>query len=166
MERLRGYYLDESSSLKITTEMFDAVLANRPGSPLDFDTRLRALHSFLNLSDAQALAAANKRINNLLKKAETTLSNEVSTDKFVEAAERTLYEQLLSAEQATAPLFAASNYQDALTRLAMLRPAVDQFFDSVMVMADDPAVRNNRLALLSRLRSVFLKVADLSCLPG
>ena len=166
MERLRGYYLDESSSLKITTEMFDAVLANRPASPLDFDTRLRALHSFLNLSDAQALAAANKRINNLLKKAETTLSNEVSTDKFIEAAERTLYEQLLSAEQATAPLFAASNYQDALTRLAMLRPAVDQFFDSVMVMADDPAVRNNRLALLSRLRSVFLKVADLSCLPG
>ena len=166
MERLRGYYLDGSSSLNITTEMFDAVLANRPASPLDFDTRLRALHSFLNLSDAQALTAANKRINNLLKKAETTLSNAVSTDKFVEAAERTLYEQLLSAEQATAPLFAASNYQDALTRLAMLRPAVDQFFDSVMVMADDPAVRNNRLALLSRLRSVFLKVADLSCLPG
>ncbi len=165
MERLRGYYL-EGMSLDVTTEMFDAVLANKPASPLDFDQRLHALHSFLKLADAQSLAAANKRINNILKKVEGVISHDVHTDKFVEAAERELYAQLQSAETETAPLFAARNYQDALTRLASLRPAVDQFFDTVMVMADDMAVRNNRLALLARLRGVFLQVADLSRLPG
>ncbi len=165
MERLRSYYM-EGTELHITTEMFDAVLANRPASPLDFDRRLRALESFLKLSDAQSLAAANKRINNILKKAEGATGTEVQADKFIEPAERDLYAQLQSAEHDTAPLFAASNYQDALTRLAKLRPAVDAFFDKVMVMAEDAAVRSNRLALLARLRQVFLKVADLSCLPG
>lgn len=165
MERLRGYYLEGTSQLAVTTEMFDAVLANRPTSPLDFDTRLRALDAFLKLSDAQALAAANKRINNILKKADTADTG-VQPESFVENAERSLFEQLQNAEADTAPLFAAGNYQAALTRLAQLRASVDQFFDSVMVMADDLKVRQNRLALLSRLRSVFLKVADLSCLPG
>jgi glycyl-tRNA synthetase beta chain len=165
LERLRGYYL-ESNTLTVTTEMFDAVLANRPASLLDFDQRLRALVSFLKLSDAQSLAAANKRINNILKKVEGTISNEVHEDKFVEAAERDLYKQLQAAETDTRPLFAARNYQDALARLATLRPAVDAFFDKVMVMADDIAIRNNRLALLARLRAVFLQVADLSRLPG
>lgn len=165
MERLRGYYL-EGAELSVTTEMFDAVLANRPTSPLDFDQRLRALVRFLKLSDAQSLATANKRINNILKKLEGSISGEVHADKFVEAAEKELYAQLQSAEADTAPLFASRNYADALTRLATLRPAVDQFFDKVMVMADEEAVRNNRLALLSRLRAVFLQVADLSRLPG
>ncbi len=165
MERLRGYYL-EGSELQVTTEMFDAVLANRPASLLVFDNRLRALVSFLKLSDAQSLAAANKRINNILKKVEGEISKEVHADKFVEVAERDLYSALISAEKDTAPLFATNNYADALTRLATLRPAVDQFFDKVMVMADDLAVRNNRLALLARLRGVFLQVADLSRLPG
>ena len=165
MERLRGYYL-EGSALTVTTEMFDAVLANRPASLLDFDQRLRALVSFLKLGDAQSLAAANKRINNLLKKVEDVVGNDIVADKFVEAAERELSEQLHAAESDTQPLFAARNYQDALTRLATLRPAVDAFFDKVMVMADDRAVRNNRLALLARLRAVFLQVADLSRLPG
>jgi len=165
MERLRGYYL-EGSALTVTTEMFDAVLANRPVSLLDFDQRLRALVSFLKLGDAQSLAAANKRINNLLKKVEDAVGNDIVADKFVEAAERELSEQLHAAESDTQPLFAARNYQDALTRLATLRPAVDAFFDKVMVMADDRAVRNNRLALLARLRAVFLQVADLSRLPG
>jgi glycyl-tRNA synthetase beta chain len=165
LERLRGYYL-ESNTLTVTTEMFDAVLANRPASLLDFDQRLRALVSFLKLSDAQSLAAANKRINNILKKVEGTISNEVHEDKFVEAAEHDLYKQLQAAETDTQPLFAARNYQDALARLATLRPAVDAFFDKVMVMADDVAIRNNRLALLARLRAVFLQVADLSRLPG
>jgi glycyl-tRNA synthetase beta chain len=165
LERLRGYYL-EGSALSVSTEMFDAILANRPASLLDFDHRLHALESFLKLSDAQSLSAANKRINNILKKAEGTIGNDVHEDKFVEAAERELYKQLQAAEADTKPLFAARNYQDALMRLAALRPAVDEFFDKVMVMANDEAVRNNRLALLSRLRAVFLQVADLSRLPG
>jgi len=165
MERLRSYYLEGSVQLSITTEMFDAVLANSPASPLDFDARLRALDAFLKLSDAQALAAANKRINNILKK--SAVSNTViQAACFVENAERALFEQLQLAETETTPLFAAGNYQAALTRLAQLRASIDQFFDSVMVMADDLTVRQNRLALLSQLRSVFLKVADLSCLPG
>jgi len=167
MERLRSYYL-EGTQLQVRTEMFDAVLANRPVSVLDFDIRLHALVSFLQLGDAQSLAAANKRINNILKKneAEDVRGNEVSESRFTEAAERELYKQLQAAEQDTAPLFATHNYEDALTRLVSLRPAVDQFFDTVMVMSDDLEVRNNRLTLLSRLRAVFLQVADLSRLPG
>lgn len=166
IERLRGYYLDGNTQLTVTTEMFDAVLANRPASLLDFDKRLHALQSFLKLNDAQALAAANKRINNILKKVEGAIGREVASDKLLESAERGLYEQLAKAEADTTPLFAAGNYQDALTRLAALRPAVDAFFDGVMVMAEDISVRNNRLALLARLREVFLQVADLSRLPG
>jgi glycyl-tRNA synthetase beta chain len=166
MERLRGYYLEGDTGLTITTEMFDAVLENRPSSPLDFDQRLRALEKFLKLGDAQSLAAANKRINNILKKTEVAVGNEVDSEKLIEPAESILYEQLQQAEHDTAPLFAARNYQDALARLATLRAAVDQFFDSVMVMADDASIRSNRLALLSRLRRVFLQVADLSRLPG
>ena len=165
MERLRGYYL-EGSEMTVTTEMFDAVLANRPASPLDFDQRLRALHSFLKISDAQSLAAANKRISNILKKVDGAIGGEVEKKLLDEAAEKELYKQLQSAEADTAPMFAARNYQDALTRLAVLRPAVDQFFDGVMVMAEDLKVRANRLALLARLRNVFLQVADLSRLPG
>ena len=165
MERLRSYYLEGSVQFPITTEMFDAVLSNRPVSPLDFDVRLRALDAFLKLSDAQALAAANKRITNILKKSAVN-GTAIQSEHFVETAERALFEQLQLAETEATPLFAAGNYQAALTRLAHLRASVDQFFDSVMVMADDLSVRQNRLALLSRLRSVFLKVADLSCLPG
>ncbi|HVY23637.1 MAG TPA: glycine--tRNA ligase subunit beta [Steroidobacteraceae bacterium] len=165
MERLRGYYL-EGNALDVTTEMFDAVLANRPASPLDFDQRLRALHSFLKLSDAQSLAAANKRISNILKKVDGAIGGEVEKKLLEEAAEKDLYKELQSAETDATPMFAARNYQDALTRLALLRPAVDKFFDGVMVMSDDVKVRNNRLALLARLRNVFLQVADLSRLPG
>ena len=146
--------------------MFEAVLANRPASPLDFDQRLRALHGFLKLSDAQSLAAANKRISNILKKVDGAIGGEVEQKLLSEAAEKKLFIQLQSAETDTAPMFAARNYQDALTRLAVLRPTVDTFFDSVMVMSDDLKVRNNRLALLARLRNVFLQVADLSRLPG
>lgn len=165
MERLRGYYLD-GSALDITTEMFDAVLVNRPASPLDFDHRLRALHAFLKLSDAQSLAAANKRISNILRKVDGAIGSEVEKKLLKEAAEKELFSQLQNAEKETAPMFVARNYQDALTRLAILRPAVDEFFDGVMVMADDIKVRSNRLALLARLRNVFLQVADLSRLPG
>jgi glycyl-tRNA synthetase beta chain len=166
MERLRAYYLEGNTQLKVTTEMFDAVLANRPGAPLDFDKRLRALESFLKLSDAQSLAAANKRISNILKKTAVAGDVKVRAELLQEPAERDLCEQLQYAEVDTQPLFAAGNYQDALTRLASLRPAVDKFFDDVMVMTDDIEIRNNRLALLGSLRAVFLKVADLSRLPG
>jgi len=164
MERLRAYYL-EAADTAITAEMFDAVLANRPASPLDFDVRIHALETFLRLEDAQSLAAANKRIANILKKADGG-SGVVASELLQDPAEKTLFEQVLAMERSTAPLIGRREYADALTKLAGLRPAVDRFFDAVMVMADDAAIRDNRLALLARLRKLFLHVADLSRLPG
>ena len=165
-ERLRAYYLEGDAGLEITTEMFDAVLAMRPASPLDFDSRLRALAEFLRLPDAQSLAAANKRIANILRKAPGPVGETIDEDLLRDPAEQILGEQLTAIARMVEPKFQARNYTEALQDLAVLRGAVDEFFDSVMVMADDPALRANRLALLGRLRSLFMHAADLSRLPG
>jgi glycyl-tRNA synthetase beta chain len=166
MERLRGYYLEGGANLDVTTEMFDAVLANRPASPLDFDKRLRALHAFLKLPDAQSLAAANKRISNILRKSGQESFGAVDAELLRDPAEQVLAEQVQAMSKVTEPLFAARDYAQALTKLASLRAAVDAFFDGVMVMADDKPLQNNRLALLAQLRGLFARVADLSRLPG
>lgn len=166
MERLRGYYLEGDAKLAVTTEMFDAVLANRPASPLDFDKRLRALAEFLKLSDAPSLAAANKRIGNILKKSGQESFGTVNAELLRDPAEQVLHEQVVAMTKVTEPLFAARDYTQMLSKLASLRAAVDAFFDGVMVMADDVALKNNRLALLAQLRGLFLRVADLSRLPG
>ena len=165
-ERLRAYYLDGDAGLPITAEMFDAVLATQPASPLDFDSRLRALAEFLRLPDAQSLAAANKRIANILRKAPGPVGDRIDEDLLRDPAEQILGEQLVAIARMVEPKFQARNYTDALKDLAVLRGAVDEFFDSVMVMAEDPALRANRLALLGRLRSLFMHAADLSRLPG
>ncbi len=165
-ERLRAYYLDGDAGLAITPEMFDAVLATRPASPLDFDSRLRALEEFLRLPDAQSLAAANKRIANILRKASGPVGDTIDENLLRDPAEQILGEQLVAIARMVEPKFEARNYTEALKDLAVLRGAVDEFFDSVMVMADDPALRANRLALLGRLRSLFMRAADLSRLPG
>jgi glycyl-tRNA synthetase beta chain len=165
MERLRGAYLEDAGR-EISTEMFDAVIAGQPGSPLDIDHRLKALGEFLSLPEAQSLAAANKRIGNILKKAGEGAAGEIVADKLVEAAERELFRQLQAVEKSVRPAIAEQAYASALRELAQLRDAVDRFFDSVMVMAEDSQLRANRLALLSRLRSLFLGIADLSRLPG
>jgi len=166
MERLRAYYLEDGPAGAITAEMFDAVLANRPGSPLDFDARIRALEQFLKLDGAASLAAANKRIANILRKSDAAAIGVVNSELLAEPAEKALFEQVVAMERATAPLVGRREYAQALGKLAGLRPAVDGFFDEVMVMADDQAIRENRLALLARLRKLFLHVADLSRLPG
>jgi glycyl-tRNA synthetase beta chain len=166
MERMRGSYLEEAAGRAITTEMFDAVLASKPHSPLDIDIRLQALESFLALPEATSLAAANKRIANILRKATGDLSGAVETARLQDGPERQLFEHVVSMERAVNPLFSRRDYKSALTQLATLREDVDRFFDSVMVMADDPEVRANRLGLLVRLRGLFLQVADLSRLPG
>jgi glycyl-tRNA synthetase beta chain len=166
MERLRSLYLEEDATHAVTTEMFDAVLATRPRSPLDIDVRLRALASFLTLPEATSLASANKRIANILRKASEDISGAVDTSRLEHAAERRLFEHVVSMERAVNPLFSRRDYTPALTQLASLRENVDRFFDDVMVMADDPDVRANRLGLLLRLRGLFLQVADLSRLPG
>jgi glycyl-tRNA synthetase beta chain len=166
MERLRATYLESSAT---TTEQFDAVLATRPRSPLDFDARLKALLQFLALPDAASLTAANKRIANLLKK---SAGGEVGTGGQVNAAlmqvdaERELHAALQSVSHSVPGRIALGDYGTALAELAHLRPAIDNFFDHVMVMDPDPALRANRLALLTQLQSLFSGIADLSRLPG
>ncbi len=166
IERLRAYYLDGEAGFAITPEMFDAVVATRPSSPLDFDARLRALAEFQRLPDAPSLAAANKRIGNILRKAGVEPPTTVDDGLLADPAERLLGEQVLAMARVVEPKFATRHYTEALTALAALRPAIDGFFDSVMVMAEDPALRANRLALLKSIQGLFLHAADLSRLPG
>jgi glycyl-tRNA synthetase beta chain len=166
MERLRAHYLENATTLSITSEMFDAVLACKPTSVVDINIRLVALQSFMTLADAQSLSSANKRIANILRKAPEGLSGAVETQRLLEPAERQLFDQVVSMERAVNPLFVRRDYISALSQLATLRPDVDRFFDSVMVMAEDNEIRTNRLSLLVRLRALFLQVADLSRLPG
>jgi glycyl-tRNA synthetase beta chain len=166
IERLRAYYVEGDAGFAVTTEMFDAVLATRPASPLDFDARLRALVEFLRLPEALSLAAANKRIANILRKATEPVGDRVDADRLVDPAEQILGEQVEAVARQVEPKFATRDYTEALKSLAVLRNAVDAFFDSVMVMADDAALRANRLALLKRMQGLFMHAADLSRLPG
>jgi glycyl-tRNA synthetase beta chain len=166
VERLRAYYVEGSAGLAVTPEMFDAVLATRPASALDFDARLRALVQFLQLPDAASLAAANKRIANILKKVSEPVGDSVDSSRLIDPAEQVLAEQVVAIAREVEPKFAARDYTRALQQLAALRQATDDFFDSVMVNADDPALRANRLALLNRMRGLFMRAADLSRLPG
>jgi glycyl-tRNA synthetase beta chain len=164
MERLRAWYLEAGGP--VTTEMFDAVLDTRPASPLDFDQRLRALAAFLQLPDAAGLTAANKRIANILKKAGEQPSPRVDPGLLSDPRERQLATDVEALRLDVERLVTARRYSDALARLASLRPAVDAFFDHVLVMADDVRVRANRLALLAALSRLFLHMANLSRLPG
>ena len=172
MERLRAYYLDRAGApplpgqAAVTTEMFDAVLAARPGSPLDFDARLKALSTFLELPESASLTAANKRIANILRKANMTPPAEVDVLRLRESAEVRLFDSMRALRDAVATATAQHEYAGALGRLAQLRPAVDAFFDQVMVMDENPQLRANRLSLLAQLQGLFAGVADLSRLPG
>lgn len=166
MERLRAYYLDGAGGVSISTEMFDAVLSNRPSSPLDFDARLKAVGQFLKLDAAQSLAAANKRIANILRKADRATTTAVRPELLQAEAERRLHDALEQLRPQIEPLLAQRDYAQALARLAELREPVDAFFDSVMVMDENVELRNNRLGLLAALRQLFLHTADLSRLPG
>jgi len=159
-DRLRGYFLDRDAGLD--TETFDAVMARQPASLVDFELRLQAVQKFLELDEAQSLASANKRIANILRQADVADVGEVSEKRFEEDAERALYDALVAAGETVRPLLDERDYTRALQALAALRTPVDRFFDDVMVMADDAAVRSNRLALLGALRALFLDVADIS----
>jgi len=137
-------------------------MARQPSSLVDFELRLQAVQAFLELDEAQSLASANKRIANILRQAGSTETTDISEELLDEDAERALYDALVSAEATVRPLLDERGYTKALRELAALRQPVDRFFDDVMVMADDEAVRTNRLALLSGLRALFLDVADIS----
>ncbi len=164
MERLRAWYLESGAG--ITTEMFDAVIDTRPASPLDFDDRLRALAAFLKLPEAASLTAANKRISNILRKAGEQPNPRVDPGLLVDPEERRLATELEALRQEVERLVTSRRYADALAKLAALRPAIDAFFDRVLVMADDVRVRANRLALLAALQRLFLHTANLARLPG
>lgn len=169
IERLRAYFLDPASATSVanlSTEMFDAVRASNPVSPLDFAARLNALATFLALPEAASLTAANKRISNILKKAEAGTAGAVDVGTLREPAEKALHEALAGLLSQVERSLGKRDYTAALAKLATLRPVVDAFFDGVMVNAEDANLRRNRLALLSQLRQQFIRIADLSCLPG
>jgi glycyl-tRNA synthetase beta chain len=159
-ERLRRYFLDQDSDL--ATETLEAVMVRQPASLVDFDRRLAAVQTFARLEQAESLAAANKRIANILRKAGDPEGLTVKKKLFEHDAERLLASALTSAREKVAPLLATRSYAESLNELADLKEPIDQFFDAVMVMADNEAVKNNRLALLSEIRALFLGVADIS----
>ncbi len=160
MARFRAWYQDKG----IEVDVILAVLARRPTRPADFDSRINAVSHFRSLDASSALAAANKRVSNILAKVEGELPTAINSALLAEAAEQALAAKLAELQPQLAPLFANADYQQALTLLASLRESVDQFFEDVMVMADDEALKNNRLALLNNLREQFLHVADISLL--
>ncbi len=159
-DRLRARYEDEG----VEVAVYQAVRALQPSAPLDFDQRVQAVQAFRQLAEAATLAAANKRVSNILAKAESEVPREVSSSLLIEPAEQTLALAVSQAAEAVAPLAAARNYNAVLQRLAALRAPVDAFFEEVLVNADDAAVRANRYALLAQLRGLFLGVADISLL--
>ncbi len=166
LERLRAQYLERSGDNGVSSESFDAVLATRPRSLLDFDTRLRALVRFLTRPEAATLAAANKRIANILRKSSDTGTAPVRVPALGAGAEQELYQALESLRPQVATAVAGARYAEGLDLLAGLSPAIDGFFASVLVNDPDESVRSNRLALLLSVRNLFVGIADLSALPG
>ncbi len=158
MERLKAYYQDQG----ISSDTVNAVASLSPSYPLDFDQRVKAVAEFAKMAESESLAAANKRISNILKKVETEFPTQVDELLLNEAQEKTLHKAITAQQKIVQPLFANGDYSAALSSLAVLREDVDNFFDNIMVMDDNIALKNNRLALLSQLRHLFLEVADLS----
>ncbi len=158
LDRLKGYCLERGFSF----DEFDAVLSVQPPRLLDFQSRLQAVQAFRNLPEAESLAAANKRIRNILRKAEGEVVANVEENGLVETQEKALLQAAREAREAVLPLLQDRDYTAALRRLAGLRDSVDAFFDGVMVMADDPLLRRNRLGLLAIVEGLFLDIADIS----
>jgi len=165
LERLRAWYLEAGFDV----QNFDAVMARQPTRPLDFDQRMRAVDTFRELPEAGSLAAANKRIRNILRKAHEAgirFPAAYDTGLLQEQAEQELAAALDDLTARVRPLFEQREYTRALCLLAALQAPVDTFFDHVMVMSDDETLRNNRLALLHAMSDLFLQVADISLLQG
>ena len=158
--RFRATYQSNGYSV----ELIQSVLERRPTKPVDFEKRIKAVAKFQTLPEAAPIAAANKRISNILAKVKDEINSNIDANLLQEDAEKALSEILEALERKLSPLFSEGDYESALFELASLQAPVDAFFDNVMVMADDLAVKNNRLALLNRLRNLFLQVADVSVL--
>jgi glycyl-tRNA synthetase beta chain len=166
MERLRAYYLDNDYDI----DVYEAVLARQPARPLDFDQRMAAVKAFRNLPESANLAAANKRIGNILRKAAdlkiTAYPAKIDAVLFKEDAEKELDNTIKELDNVVNPMFEQRDYTNALCKLAALQAPVDRFFDDVMVMDENLALRNNRLELLRKLSGLFLQVADISRLQS
>ena len=162
LDRLKGYYSDQ----KIASGIYEAVASKRPEKPYDFDRRIHAVKAFQNLPEAESLAAANKRIGNILKKLDSQPATEVDQSLLQEAAEKDLVKALATVKEKISGDLKDQNYTEALAGMSALREPVDTFFEDVMVMCDDKAVKNNRLALLAQLRSLFMEIADISRLQS
>lgn len=160
LERFRAWYEED----RIQPEVFFAVMAKSPTRPLDIHRRVQAVNDFSQLPQARNLASANKRVSNILSKQESDINSSVDTSLLQEPAEQALAEVLSQLSTNIQPLIAQQAYSEILQELAQLQQPVDDFFDQVMVMADDLALRQNRLAILSQLRELFLEVADISLL--
>lgn len=160
LERFRAWYQDEA----IPAEVFLAVNARKITTPLDFDNRVKAVHKFCQMAEAQSLAAANKRVSNILAKQGEQSLPPVNTQLLEEEAEKQLASEVATMTDQIKPLLDKKDYTKALETLAGLKSSVDTFFDSVMVMSENTQLRDNRLALLSQLRNLFLEVADISLL--
>jgi len=158
MDRLKGYYLD----LGFNPQVFEAVLATRPTAPLDFDSRIKSIAEFEKSDAAESLSAANKRIKNILKKSQDSIPNRINTELFENQVEHELYESFHTLESQLKSFNDAKDYRAALKLLSQLKDPVDKFFDNVMVMADDPNIKANRLALLSSINNEFSLIADIS----
>lgn len=165
MARLRAEY-EQVANGGFSPQQIEAVLSTRPTKPIDFDQRLKAVAEFSKLPAAESLSAANKRIGNLLKKADNKASTDIDATLFIEDAEKELYAQLEAVLPQVEQGIQRADYKQVLSSLANLRETVDTFFDHVMVMADDNKIKHNRLALLSQLRAAFLQVADISKLQN
>ncbi|MEK6749856.1 MAG: glycine--tRNA ligase subunit beta [Pseudomonadota bacterium] len=162
LERLRAYYQDTG----VRPDSFDAVHAVRPVSPRDFALRIQAVEEFRRLPEAESLAAANKRIRNILRQAEVTTAPAVNAALLKEPAEQTLHQQIEALRKATAPLIKQRRYTDAMRQFAALKAPVDAFFDAVMVMVDDTKLKNTRLGLLAGLADMLGEVAEIARLQG
>lgn len=158
LDRLRAFFADKN----ISADIFDAVLACRPTRPVDFSRRIVAVDAFKSLPEAESLAAANKRISNILKKVEGEISKDIDESLLQEASEKELFKEVDALTNDVNALFKNGDYQSALKKLSALKNPVDQFFDGVMVMADDDALKNNRIALLKQISDLFLQAADLA----
>ena len=159
-DRLRAYYAD----LNINTTIFQAVDAVRPNNPLTFNQRLNAVNQFSKLPEAAALAAANKRVANILSKLKITPDVLINNSLLCEPAELTLHKKLQQVMQQTTPLINNNQYEEALFKMALLQAPLDDFFDKVMVNTDDIKLKENRQALLNQIRKLFLQIADISFL--
>lgn len=162
IERLYAYFADRS----IASDVIDSVLANRPTKPNDIATRIEAVCSFRKLPNAQSLAAANKRIRNILKNTDRNNIGQVQKELFKENAESVLHTAIEELSSDVKSLFQQHDYAQALNKLSALRQPVDTFFDNVMVMDKDEALKNNRIALLAKIDSLFMHVADFSRLQS